>query len=207
MSNFEPAVEISIFDFQNLNFRFYPGVDSYFLRIYNLNPVSSYFLLERANLDYLQKVMDARALAGLENSQGLRGKWLANGDAWGLAITPSKLDVDDWHFLIDLRLRLSTRNQDMKGVLDVDTHMHYIREEAIRFWNSLDFDYRIAILKDLDLTAEHRNIFAAMDAWSILMPAYNGRCHDGWELQARIGIIAHITKITLEVNKYVGFRV
>jgi len=155
----------------------------------------------------LQKLTDARYLAGVESSEGLKAQWLPNGDAWGLAIHPAKLDVDDWNFLIELRVRLSTRNQDMKGVLDVDTHMHYIREEAIRFWNTLDFDYRIAILNDLDLTPEHRKFFAAMDAWSILLPAYNGMCFDGSELQARIGIIAHITKITLEVNKYVGFRV
>lgn len=207
MPNYEPPVEFSIFDFQNLDFRFYPGNDSYFLRIYNLNPVSSYYLLEKANLDYLQKLMDARALAGVDSSEGLKAQWLANGDAWGFAIHPAKLDVDDWNFLLDLRVRLSTRNQDMKGVLDVDTHMHYIREEAIRFWNTLDFDYRIAILNDLDLTPEHRKFFAAMDAWSILLPAYNGMCFNFSELQGRVGIIAHITKIILEVNKYVGIRV
>jgi len=206
MPNYEPPVEFSIFDFQNLDFRFYPGNDSYFLRIYNLNPISSYYLLEQANMDYLQALLDVRMLAGVESSEGLKPQWLANGDAWGFMIHPAKLDVNDWNFLIELRLRLSTRNQDMRGVLDVDTHMRYVREEAIRFWDTLDFDYRLAILKDLDLTAEHRNIFAAMDAWSILMPAYNGRCHDGWELQARVGIIAHITKIILEANYY-GVRI
>jgi len=206
MPNYEPPVEFSIFDFQNLNFRFYPGNDSYFLRIYNLNPVSSYYLLEQANMDYLQALLDVRMLAGVESSEGLKPQWLANGDAWGFMIHPAKLDVNDWNLLIELRLRLSTRNQDMRGVLDVDTHMRYVREEAIHFWNSLDFDDRITVLKQLDLTAEHRNIFAAMDAWSILMPAYNGRCHDGWELQARVGIIAHITKIILEANYY-GVRI
>lgn len=207
MPNYEPPVEFSIFDFQNLDFRFYPGNDSYFLRIYNLNPISSYYLLEQANLEYLQKLMDARYLAGVESSEGLKAQWLPNGDAWGFAINPAKLDVDDWNFLIELRLRLSTRNQDMRGVLDVDTHMRYVREEAIRFWDTLDFDYRLAILKDLDLTAEHRNLFAGMNAWAILQPAYTGLCFDIWERQARTGIIAHITKIILEANKYVGFRV
>jgi hypothetical protein len=136
----------------------------------------------------------------------LKPQWLANGDAWGFMIHPAKLDVDDWNFLIELRLRLSTRNQDMKGVLDVDTHMRYVREEAIRFWDTLDFDYRLAILKEIDLTAEHRNLFAGMSAWAILQPAYIGMCFDGWELQARTGIIAHITKIILEANYY-GVRI
>ena len=207
MPNYEPPVEFSIFDFQNLNFRFYPGNDSYFLRIYNLNPISSYYLLEQANMDYLQALLDVRMLAGVESSEGLKPQWLANGDAWGFMIHPAKLDVNDWNFLIELRLRLSTRNQDMRGVLDVDTHMRYVREEAIRFWDTLDFDYRLAILKDLDLTAEHRNLFAGMNAWAILQPAYTGLCFDIWERQARTGIIAHITKIILEANKYVGFRV
>lgn len=207
MPNYEPPVEFSIFDFQNLDFRFYPGNDSYFLRIYNLNPVSSYYLLEQANLEYLQKLVDARYLAGVESSEGLKAQWLANGDAWGFAINPAKLDVDDWNFLIELRLRLSTRNQDMRGVLDVDTYMHYVREEAIRFWDTLDFDDRLAILKQIDLTAEHRNLFAGMNAWAILQPAYTGLCFDIWERQARTGIIAHITKIILEANKYVGFRI
>lgn len=207
MLNYEPPVEFSIFDFQNLDFRFYPGNDSYFLRIYNLNPISSYYLLEQANMDYLQALLDVRMLAGVESSKGLKPQWLANGDAWGFMIHPAKLDVDDWNFLIELRLRLSTRNQDMRGVLDVDTHMRYVREEAIRFWDELDYDYRLAILKDLDLTAEHRNLFAGMNAWAILQPAYTGLCFDIWERQARTGIIAHITKIILEANKYVGFRV
>lgn len=207
MPNYEPPVEFSIFDFQNLNFRFYRENDSYFLRIYNLNPVSSFYLLERANMDYLQKLMDARMLAGVESSEGLKAQWLANGDAWGFMIHPAKLDVDDWNFLIELRLRLSTRNQDMKGVLDADIYMHYIREEAIRFWDMLDYDYRIAILNDLVLTPEHRNFFASMDAWSILMPAYTGVCFDGEELLQRRVVIAHITKIILEANKYVGIRV
>jgi len=202
MLNYEPPVEISIFDFQNLNFRFYPGNDSYFLRIYNLNPVSSYYLLEQANMDYLQALLDVRMLAGVESSEGLKPQWLVNGDAWGFMIHPAKLDVNDWNFLIELRLRLSTRNQDMRGVLDVDTHMRYVREEAIRFWDTLDFDYRLAILKEIDLTAEHRNLFAGMSAWAILQPAYIGMCFDGWELQARVGIIAHITKIILEANYY-----
>ena len=202
MPNYEPPVEFSIFDFQNLNFRFYPGNDSYFLRIYNLNPVSSYYLLEQANMDYLQALLDVRMLAGVESSEGLKPQWLVNGDAWGFMIHPAKLDVNDWNFLIELRLRLSTRNQDMRGVLDVDTHMRYVREEAIRFWDTLDFDYRLAILKEIDLTAEHRNLFAGMSAWAILQPAYIGMCFDGWELQARVGIIAHITKIILEANYY-----
>ena len=207
MPNYEPPVEFSIFDFQNLNFRFYLENDSYFLRIYNLNPVSSFYLLERANMDYLQKLMDARMLAGVESSEGLKAQWLANGDAWGFMIHPAKLDVDDWNFLIELRLRLSTRNQDMKGVLDADTYMHYMREEAIRFWDMLDYDYRITILNDLVLTPEDRNFFASMDAWSILMSAYTGTCFDGEELLQRRVIVAHITKIILEANKYVGFRV
>ncbi len=207
MPNYEPPVEFSIFDFQNLDFRFYPRNDSYFLRIYNLNPISSYYLLEQANLEYLQKLVDARYLAGVESSEGLKAQWLANGDAWGFMIHPAKLDVNDWNFLIELRLRLSTRNQDMRGVLDVDTHMRYVREEAIRFWDTLDFDDRLTILKELDLTAEHRNLFAGMNAWAILQPAYTGLCFDIWERQARTGIIAHITKIILEANKYVGFRV
>ncbi len=207
MLNYEPPVEFSIFDFQNLDFRFYPGNDSYFLRIYNLNPISSYYLLEQANMDYLQALLDVRMLAGVESSEGLKPQWLANGDAWGFMIHPAKLDVDDWNFLIELRLRLSTRNQDMRGILDVDTHMRYVREEAIRFWDTLDFDDRLTILKQLDLTAEHRNLFAGMNAWAILQPAYTGLCFDIWERQARTGIIAHITKIILEANKYVGFRV
>jgi hypothetical protein len=206
MLNYEPPVEFSIFDFQNLDFRFYPGKYSYFLRIYNLNPVSSYYLLEQANLEYLQKLMDARYLAGVESSEGLKAQWLANGDAWGFAINPAKLDVNDWNFLIELRLRLSTRNQDMRGVLDVDTYMRYIREEAIRFWDELDYDYRLAILKDLDLTAEHRNLFAGMNAWAILQPAYTGLCFNISERQARTGITAHITKIILEANYY-GVRI
>ncbi len=206
MLNYEPPVEFSIFDFQNLDFRFYPGNDSYFLRIYNLNPISSYYLLEQANMDYLQALLDVRMLAGVESSKGLKPQWLANGDAWGFMIHPAKLDVDDWNFLIELRLRLSTRNQDMRGVLDVDTHMRYVREEAIRFWDELDYDYRLAILKDLDLTAEHRNLFAGMNAWAILQPAYTGLCFDIWERQARTGIIAHITKIILEANYY-GVRI
>jgi len=206
MLNYEPPVEFSIFDFQNLDFRFYPGKYSYFLRIYNLNPVSSYYLLEQANMDYLQALLDVRMLAGVESSEGLKPQWLPNGDAWGFAINPAKLDVNDWNFLIELRLRLSTRNQDMRGVLDVDTHMRYVREEAIRFWDTLDFDYRLAILKDLDLTAEHRNLFAGMNAWAILQPAYTGLCFDIWERQARTGIIAHITKIILEANYY-GVRI
>ncbi len=206
MLNYEPPVEFSIFDFQNLDFRFYPGNDSYFLRIYNLNPISSYYLLEQANMDYLQALLDVRMLAGVENSKGLKPQWLANGDAWGFMIHPAKLDVNDWNFLIELRLRLSTRNQDMRGVLDVDTHMRYVREEAIRFWDELDYDYRLAILKDLDLTAEHRNLFAGMNAWAILQPAYTGLCFDIWERQARTGIIAHITKIILEANYY-GVRI
>ena len=207
MPNYEPPVEFSIFDFQNLNFRFYPENDSYFLRIYNLNPVSSFYLLERANMDYLQKLMDARMLAGVESSEGLKAQWLANGDAWGFMIHPEKLDVDDWNFLIELRLRLSTRNQDMRGVLDVDTYMHYIREEAIRFWDMLDYDNRLVIIRDLEISAEYRNLFAGMSAWAILQPAYIGMCFDIWERQARTGIIAHITKIILEANKYVGVRV
>lgn len=207
MPNYEPPVEFSIFDFQNLNFRFYRENDSYFLRIYNLNPVSSFYLLERANMDYLQKLMDARMLAGVESSEGLKAQWLANGDAWGFMIHPEKLDVDDWNFLIELRLRLSTRNQDMRGVLDVDTYMHYIREEAIRFWDMLDYDNRLVIIQDLEISAEYRNLFAGMSAWAILQPAYIGMCFDVWERQARTGIIAHITKIILEANKYVGFRV
>jgi hypothetical protein len=206
MLNYEPPVEFSIFDFQNLDFRFYPGNDSYFLRIYNLNPISSYYLLEQANLEYLQKLMDARYLAGVESSEGLKAQWLANGDAWGFMIHPAKLDVDDWNFLIELRLRLSTRNQDMRGVLDVDTYMRYIREEAIRFWDGLDYNYRIIILRELDLTAEHRDLFAGMNAWAILQPAYTGLCFDIWERQARTGIIAHITKIILEANYY-GVRI
>jgi hypothetical protein len=207
MLNYEPPVEFSIFDFQNLNFRFYLENDSYFLRIYNLNPVSSFYLLERANMDYLQALLDVRMLAGVESSEGLKPQWLANGDAWGFMIHPAKLDVDDWNFLIELRLRLSTRNQDMRGVLDVDTYMRYIREEAIRFWDELDYDYRITILNDLVLTPEDRNFFASMDAWSILMSAYTGTCFDGEELLQRRVIVAHITKIILEANKYVGFRV
>jgi hypothetical protein len=206
MLNYEPPVEFSIFDFQNLDFRFYPGNDSYFLRIYNLNPISSYYLLEQANMDYLQALLDVRMLAGVESSKGLKPQWLANGDAWGFMIHPAKLDVNDWNFLIELRLRLSTRNQDMRGVLDVDTHMRYVREEAIRFWDTLDFDYRLAILRELDLTAEHRNLFAGMNAWAILQPAYTGLCFDIWERQARTGIIAHITKIILEANYY-GVRI
>ena len=206
MPNYEPPVEFSIFDFQNLNFRFYRENDSYFLRIYNLNPVSSFYLLERANMDYLQKLMDARMLAGVESSEGLKAQWLANGDAWGFMIHPEKLDVDDWNFLIELRLRLSTRNQDMRGVLDVDTYMHYIREEAIRFWDMLDYDNRLVIIQDLEISAEYRNLFAGMSAWAILQPAYIGMCFDVWERQARTGIIAHITKIILEANYY-GVRV
>ena len=206
MLNYEPPVEFSIFDFQNLDFRFYPGNDSYFLRIYNLNPISSYYLLEQANMDYLQALLDVRMLAGVESSEGLKPQWLANGDAWGFMIHPAKLDVDDWNFLIELRLRLSTRNQDMRGVLDVDTHMRYVREEAIRFWDTLDFDDRLTILKELSLTAEHRNLFAGMTAWAILQPAYTGLCFDIWERQARTGIIAHITKIILEANYY-GVRI
>jgi hypothetical protein len=206
MPNYEPPVEFSIFDFQNLDFRFYPGNDSYFLRIYNLNPISSYYLLEQANMDYLQALLDVRMLAGVESSEGLKPQWLANGDAWGFMIHPAKLDVDDWNFLIELRLRLSTRNQDMRGVLDVDTHMRYAREEAIRFWDTLDFDDRLTILKELSLTAEHRNLFAGMNAWAILQPAYTGLCFDIWERQARTGIIAHITKIILEANYY-GVRI
>lgn len=207
MPNYEPPVEFSIFDFQNLNFRFYRENDSYFLRIYNLNPVSSFYLLERANMDYLQKLMDARMLAGVESSEGLKAQWLANGDAWGFMIHPAKLDVDDWNFLIELRLRLSTRNQDMRGVLDVDTYMHYIREEAIRFWDELDYDNRLVLIRDLEISAEYRSLFAGMSAWAILQPAYIGMCFDIWERQARTGIIAHITKIILEANKYVGIRV
>lgn len=207
MPNYEPPVEFSIFDFQNLNFRFYRENDSYFLRIYNLNPVSSFYLLERANMDYLQKLMDARMLAGVESSEGLKAQWLANGDAWGFMIHPAKLDVDDWNFLIELRLRLSTRNQDMRGVLDVDTYMHYIREEAFRFWDMLDYDNRLVIMQDLEISAEYRNLFAGMSAWAILQPAYIGMCFDVWERQARTGIIAHITKIILEANKYVGIRI
>lgn len=206
MPNYEPPVEFSIFDFQNLDFRFYPGNDSYFLRIYNLNPISSYYLLEQANMDYLQALLDVRMLAGVESSEGLKPQWLANGDAWGFMIHPAKLDVNDWNFLIELRLRLSTRNQDMRGVLDVDTHMRYVREEAIRFWDTLDFDDRLTILKELSLTAEHRNLFAGMNAWAILQPAYTGLCFDIWERQARTGIIAHITKIILEANYY-GVRI
>ena len=207
MPNYEPPVEFSIFDFQNLNFRFYRENDSYFLRIYNLNPVSSFYLLERANMDYLQALLDVRMLAGVEGSEGLKPQWLANGDAWGFMIHPAKLDVDDWNFLIELRLRLSTRNQDMRGVLDVDTYMHYIREEAIRFWDMLDYDNRLVIIRDLDLgESQHRTIYAGMNAWAILQPAYTGMCFDVWERQARTGIIAHITKIILEANYY-GVRI
>jgi len=206
MPNYEPPVEFSIFDFQNLNFRFYRENDSYFLKIYSMNPISSFYLLEQANLEYLQTLLDARALAGVESSEGLKAQWLPNGDGWGFMIYPAKLDVDDWNFLIELRLRLSTRNQDMRGVLDVDTYMRYAREEAFRFWNELDYDNRLVIMQDLEMSAEYRNLFAGMSAWAILQPAYIGMCFDVWERQARTGIIAHITKIILEANYY-GVRI
>lgn len=204
MTNYEPPVEISIFDFQNLDFKFLGFKESYFLKILNLNPVSSYYLLEHANRDFLHSALDTAMLSGRNEPEFLREFWSADGDAWGLMIQPEKLNRYCKDFLLDLRARLASRSQDMRGVLDVDTYMLHIRREAFRFWNSLSQDMRYTLMNDLYILPVDKEIFSGYSAQLIYSTAFGGETSDFNHVLACVGIVNHITKITLEVNKYAG---
>lgn len=207
MPNYEPPIEISIFDFQNLNFRFLEFSEKYFLKIQSHSVLDSYHILHAANAEYVEHAV--RELYALEiltpEYSGLEYGYNASVGALGLTIIPWLLNRPEREFLRNLRLRLASRSQDLLGVLDVDTYMVYIRQEAFRFWDSLTSDLRLTLLQDCDISQENREIICKLESASILRWSADAVALSD-TLHACFVVIAHITKITLEVHRYAGIR-
>ena len=207
MSIYEPPIEISIFDFQNLNFRFLEFSEKYFLKIQSHSVLDSYHILHAANAEYVEHAV--RELYALEiltpEYSGLEYGYNANIGALGLTIIPALLNRPEREFLRNLRLRLASRSQDLLGVLDVDTYMVYIRQEAFRFWVSLTFDLRMTLLSDSGVDADNLHVYAGMDSQTLLKASAES-FYSSMAAHECFVIIAHITKITLEVHRYAGIR-
>jgi hypothetical protein len=207
MTNYEPPIEISIFDFQNLNFRFLEFSEKYFLKIQSHSVLDSYHILHATNHSYISHAISEMydAQIDLPKFTGLDYGYNADIGAIGLMIVPAYLNRSEREFLRDLRLRLASRSQDLLGVLDVDIYMMYIRREAFRFWDSLTFDLRMTLLSDCGLDADNLHVYAEMDSQTLLKASAES-FYSSTAAHECFVIIAHITKITLEVHRYAGIR-
>jgi hypothetical protein len=204
MLNYEPPVEFSIFDFQNLDFGFMDFDDFYFLKIYSVNPISSYHLLQSANREFVERRVENLFGRGLIEDSSLDTTWDSNADNWGILFRPSSLNKATWEFFIDISFRLSSRSQDLKGVLDTDIYMDYIRKEAGRFWDSLNPEMRMTLLMRLNLDDVDRVKYSRQFFGDIYHRAYNFKRDDLNQKLATIGIVKYIMNMTLEVNRYAG---
>jgi hypothetical protein len=204
MLKYEPPVEFSIFDFQNLDFGFFDFNDFYFLKIYSVNPVSSYHLLQCANRDFVENRLENLFNRGLVDDSIMNTKWSHSADDWGILFRPNSLNKPAWEFFIDMSFRLASRSQDLKGVLDADIYMDYIRKEATRFWDSLSLEMRMSLLMRLNLDDEDRVKYSRQFFGDIYHRAYNFKRDDFNQKLATVGIVKYIMDMTLEVNRYAG---
>jgi hypothetical protein len=198
--------QISIFEFQNLNFEFL-GSEDYFLQI---SPLYSYsgmvnpdqrFLFHEANNRF---VLDQLSL--LDNvrhdpeNPGIVYKY---HEFWaGIEVKTDLLDVHECEFLVDMRRRLFSRDEKFRHVLDHDLYMKVIDEDCERYWdNDIDAGVRSFYAKLYLRDEELRQQMNKMPGYLLFRSAYGSRSIPQELTYACTQAVQSLRAATIEVNK------
>lgn len=198
--------QISIFEFQNLNFEFL-GSEDYFLQIFPLysyngivNPVERLLLHEANNRFVLDQMSILDTIRN--NSANPAIKYRYNEFWAGIEVKTDDLELHECDFLADMRRRLFSRDEKFRHVLDLDLYMKVIDENIESYWEDYmsvgDREYYAKLfLRDDEL----REQLVKMPGYLLMRSAYGSRSIPQALAYACMQIVKHLREITVEVNK------